>query len=216
MSNSDSFIDEVSEEVRRDRLYAAMKRYGWIAVLGVLLLVGGAAWREWSRAGAEAEAQAFGDAVLAALDTEDASERADALENIEPPSADAAAVRALLLASERKEAGSDTDAAAALTAIGTDGETDQIYRQIASYKALSGGALSPDERRIALEALAQPGNPLRLLAEEQLALLEVESGETEAAITRLQAILSDSEVDRGLRRRAAQLIVALGGDLEPA
>ena len=46
MSDVDSFIDEVSEEVRRERLYIALRRYGWIGVLAVLLLVGGASWRQ--------------------------------------------------------------------------------------------------------------------------------------------------------------------------
>jgi hypothetical protein len=38
MSDTDSFIDEVNEEVRRDRFYFMLKRYGWIAVLAVILL----------------------------------------------------------------------------------------------------------------------------------------------------------------------------------
>ena len=33
LSNHDSFIDEVTEEVRRDRLFAAFRKYGWIGVL---------------------------------------------------------------------------------------------------------------------------------------------------------------------------------------
>ena len=73
-----------------------------------------------------------------------------------------------------------------------------------------------EERRIGFEALATAGNPLRLLAEEQLALIAVETGDTEAALTQLQAILADSEVTAGLRRRASQLIVALGGSLDAA
>jgi hypothetical protein len=32
MSDTDSFIDEVTEEVRRDRMFFMLKRYGWIAV----------------------------------------------------------------------------------------------------------------------------------------------------------------------------------------
>jgi len=49
MSDTDSFIDEVNEEVRRDRFYFMLKRYGWIAVLAVILLVGGAAWNEYQK-----------------------------------------------------------------------------------------------------------------------------------------------------------------------
>ena len=56
MSDTDSFIDEVNEEVRRDRFYFMLKRYGWIAVLAVILLVGGAAWNEYQKAQARAEA----------------------------------------------------------------------------------------------------------------------------------------------------------------
>jgi len=32
MSQSDSFIDEVTEELRRDQLFRALKRWGWIGV----------------------------------------------------------------------------------------------------------------------------------------------------------------------------------------
>ena len=41
MSNSDGFIEEVTEELRRDQMLAKLKKYGWIAVLAVLLIVGG-------------------------------------------------------------------------------------------------------------------------------------------------------------------------------
>ena len=44
--DTDSFIDEVTDEVRRDRLYLLMRRYGWIGVLVIVVIVGGAAWRE--------------------------------------------------------------------------------------------------------------------------------------------------------------------------
>ena len=36
MSDTDSFIDEVNEEVRRDRLYHLLRRYGWIAALAIV------------------------------------------------------------------------------------------------------------------------------------------------------------------------------------
>ena len=78
MSDTDSFIDEVNEEVRRDRFYFMLKRYGWIAVLAVILLVGGAAWNEYQKAQARAEAETLGDAMFAALSAEDTAARASA------------------------------------------------------------------------------------------------------------------------------------------
>ncbi|WP_459035804.1 hypothetical protein [Roseivivax sp. CAU 1761] len=198
----------MTEEVRRDRLYGYLRRFGWIAVLLVLLIVGGAAWREYSRADAEMRAEEFGSAVLAALDAEAPEARVAALRDIAAPEGDARAVLAMLIAAEQAEAGET--AAAAATLSGIEAPSD-IYRQIAAYKAAGAPEASVDEQRIALEALAQSG-PLRLLAEERLALAEIAAGDTEAAIARLVRIRDDAEVTQGLRRRAGQLIVALGGE----
>ena len=41
VSESDSFIDEVTEEVRRDKLFAVFRKYAWIGVLAVAAIVGG-------------------------------------------------------------------------------------------------------------------------------------------------------------------------------
>ena len=66
MSNSESFIDEVTEEVRRDKLFAVMRKYGWIGILLVAVIVGGTAWTEWQKSERTTRARAFGDAILAA------------------------------------------------------------------------------------------------------------------------------------------------------
>jgi hypothetical protein len=47
MANTDSFIDEVNEEVRRDRLFAFFRKWAWLAILIVVLVVGGAAYLEY-------------------------------------------------------------------------------------------------------------------------------------------------------------------------
>lgn len=216
MSDRDSFIDEVAEEVRRDRLFGLMRRYGWIPILVVVLIVGGAAWNEYRKAQQTAQARAFGDAILTALEAPEPVGRIDALQAIEAPGADAGAVLQLLMASEQAAAGDPEAAVSRLRGLSDDSEIARVYRQIANYKALTRGAdlLPLAERRAGFEALATPGQPLRLLAEEQRALIEIETGEDAAARDRLQRILVDSEVTAGLRRRAAQLIVALGGTPE--
>lgn len=214
VSDTDSFIDEVTEEVKRDRLFALMRKYGWIAVLVVVLIVGGTAWREYRKAQVESAAQDLGDAVLSALE-QDGAARIRALEVIEAGNPGAQAILTLLIAAEEGSAGDDAAAIARLEALAADQELTAIYRQIASYKALSRGAetMDPAARRAGLEALAVPGQPLRPLAEEQLALLDVESGDRAAALDRLERLVQDSEASAGLRRRASQLIVALGGTL---
>ena len=77
MSNNDSFIDEVTEEVRRDKLFAAFRKYGWIGAVVVIGIVGGTAWNEWQQSREAARAQAFGDAVLDALDLGAPDERGE-------------------------------------------------------------------------------------------------------------------------------------------
>ena len=215
MSDTDSFIDEVTEEVKRDRLYAQMRKYGWIAVVAVVVLVGGTAWSEYSKAQDRAAAEALGDQVLAALSEPDSTAQAEALDAVSAETPGARALAQMLAAEALAETG-DTDAAVTrLQAIAEDDGVEGIYRQIAQYKALTLGAsvLSSEDRRAGFESLSVAGQPLRLLAEEQLALIEIEAGDTDAALTRLTAIVADAEVSTGLRRRATQLIVALGGDL---
>lgn len=215
MSDSDSFIDEVSEELRRDRLFTTFRRYGWIAIGVVVLIVAGASWNEWRKAQQTAKAQALGDSILTALQEDDSSARVSALDQVSPETAGGAAVLEMLKAAEQSQAGDDDGAAQTYASIAQDGDLPKIYRDIALYKSLTraGTTMAADERRVQLEALAAPGNALRLLAEEQLALIEIEEGQKDAALDRLRRILDDVELTSGLRLRASQLIVALGGEL---
>jgi hypothetical protein len=218
MSNSDGFIEEVTEEVRKDRFYHLLRRYGWIGGVVVLLIVGGAAWSEYTKAKARAEAEGLGDQILAALGQPETGERQARLEAITPTKPGAQAVVAMLTAAEAQEAGDTAAAVQALDSVSVNGEVPEIYRQIAAFKALvlQGDEMDESSRRQQLEALSAPGAPLALLAQEQLAFLDIESGETDAAIARLQGIIENASVSTDLQQRALQVIVALGGtpDLE--
>ncbi len=214
MSNTDSFIDEVNDEVRRDRFYFMLRRYGWIAIVAVLFLVGGAAWNEYQKATARAKAEALGDAMFAALEVEDKASRAASLQAIEAASPRSAVLLGFLTAAEQAEAGDSALAIETLNTLAVNPEVPAIYREIAQFKAigLQGTDTPANERRLALEALSQPGNALRLLAQEQLALIDIEENLPQAAIDRYQSILLDAEVTTDLQQRALQVIVALGGD----
>ncbi|MEO8531212.1 MAG: hypothetical protein ABI459_08300 [Deltaproteobacteria bacterium] len=207
MSDNDSFIDEVTEELRRDQLFAAFRKYGWIAVLGVLLLVGGAAYREWSKARTENRAETYGDALLEALKTPDDA-RSAALGAIETQGAGEAAVLALV-----KSGSGD---ASALKAVQATNGLDPIYKDLASLKLLM---LNPDgldatALKAGYEQLAFPGAPFRLLAMEQMALLDVSADKTDDALATFQRIYEDSEVTPGLKARAQGLITTLGGEVQ--
>lgn len=211
MSNPDSFIDEVTEEVRRERLFGYFRRYGWIGILFVLLIVGGAGYTEWKKASTEAASQQFGDAVLTALDEETPEARRTALAAVDATGA-RAGVLDLLLASDPT-----SDRAAALAALeqaAADAALPQSYRDLAVLRRVivAGAELPVPDRRALLDGISAPGRPFRPLALEQAAYLSVEAGETEAAITQLRALTTDQEAPAGLRQRAQQMIVALGGE----
>lgn len=220
MSNPDSFIDEVNEELRRDRLFAAFRRYGWIAVVAVLAMVGGAAWNEWSRAQARARAEAFGDAVVAAIEPADAAARRAALEALAGTAAGGqAAIVNLLLAAEALEAGERPQALAALAAVAADAGLPASYRHLATLKrviAATEADLPLAEREALLAPLAAPGMPFRPLALEQLALLRLEAGDRDGAIAGLSALLQEAGVSGTLRGRVQQVILVLGGTLDAA
>ncbi len=217
MSDTDSFIDEVTEEVRRDRMYLLLRRWGWVGVVAVVAIVGGAAFNEYRKARDASQAEALGDAILAALAENGSAERAESLASVEGQSPGGDAVLNMLLSASQLEAGTNEEAVNSLNSIAVQGDLPEIYRSIASFKALllQTETLSASDRRQQFEVLAAPGAPLRLLAEEQLALIDVSEGETQAALDRLQALRQDAEATVDLQQRAAQLIIALGGAPEP-
>ena len=186
VSNTDSFIDEVTEEVQRDKLYAALRKYGWIGVVAVVAIVGGAAYNEWSKSKAETLARANGDAITTALMAggDDAGARADAL-------AAAGVTGSARIVADMVRAG---ELAILKTAM------------------IGAGDIAPEDRIAQLAGIASPGAPYRLLAEEQIATAQVELGDVEAAVAGLRAIAQDVEATEALRRRSLQMIVALGAD----
>ncbi len=210
MSNPESFIDEVTEEVRRDKLFRTFRKYGWIGIVLVLGVVGGSAWNEWRKAQDSARAEVFGDAVSAALDLTDAPARRAALAAV-PADGAQASVLQLLLATDPQD-----DAAAtlkALDAVIADPAQPALYRDLATLRrvVVAGDAMPLSDRRSALEAIASAGRPFRVLAQEQLAYLLIEEGQIDAAIKALSGLVQDQEASAALRGRAAQVIVALGG-----
>mgnify|MGYP001420484503 CR=1 FL=1 len=218
MSETDSFIDEVTEEVRRDKLFAVFRKYGWIGVAAVLLIVGGAAFSEWRKARDRAAAESFGDAVVAALDSDDPAARVAALDAIAADGDGEAAVRRavtqFLAADEALKAGDRAGALTRLEALAADAALSDDYRQLARLKAviLAGASMEAAARDAALAELAQPGAPFRALAMEQQAVALMADGKTDEALALARQVLQEPDATPGLQRRVTQLIVALGGE----
>lgn len=212
MSETDSFIDEVTEEVRRDRLFALMRKYGWIGIVAVLAIVGGAAFNEWQKAKVRAASEGFGDSILAAMESDDAGAALAAIEGVE--GAQRAALLQIMIAGEAQKAGNPAEAAAALASVAQDASLPRSLRDLAQLKAvmLGDAAMDAFARAAALEQLAAPGAPYRPLAMEQQALAALAAGDRDGAISLSKQILDEAGATPGLQQRATELMVALGAD----
>ena len=216
MSDTDSFIEEVSEEVRRDRLYGFFRKYAWVGILAVVTIVGGTAFLEFQKAKAKAKAEALGSAIIMALEVSDEKERAELLGNIEVSNSEAKSVVALLLAAEEISLQNYDAASRNLNAISDDLSISQIYRDMAKFKFLliSHNRLEDELLLAGFEELASPGNPFRLLAEEQIALLTLKDKDYDTAIDILKSILDDAELTDTIKQRVSQLLISL--DVDPS
>ena len=67
LSLNDSFIKEVSEEVRRDKLFKYLKKYSWIGITTILIIVCIVAYNEWKKNYEKINYQLNGDELSLAL-----------------------------------------------------------------------------------------------------------------------------------------------------
>ena len=216
MSDTDSFLQEVSEELRRDRLYRNIRKYGWIAIVLVFIIVGAATYREYIKSQAETEAELFGTSIIDALNQTDSADRISKLQEIIAPGHNSKAIVAMLLSAEAIGNEPTTLEMNGLKDVAESLSIDAHYRDLLNFKILLGSAeiMNVEERVKAYETLSEPGNPYRLLAEEQMALIELELGNTDNAVKKISQILLDAELTSGLRNRATQMLIALGKDPE--
>ncbi len=212
VSEVDSFVEEVSEEVRRDRLYGYFRKYGWILIAAVLLIVGGATFNEWQKAQTRKDHQSAGDALLAALELPDIDARADALADLSFDDPQRMALVKLAEAAVLIEGDREEEAAAVLQTLADISDLSPVYGDLARLKL---AMLRPDSPAATtdLDLLANPGRPYSLLALEQRALRHIRDDDTEAAMSDLTAIWEDPLSTNELRQRAQQLVLILGGEL---
>lgn len=214
-NQNDSFIDEVTEDLRRDRLFNAFRRYGWIAILVILGIVGGAAWREYAKSRDEARAQAWGDAILAAQQSENP---ATALAGVDADgSVGRKALSEMMAAGAEAEAGATQAAADRLKATAAAAATDPVLHDLALLKAVmvAGAAMDAAERDKILADLSKPGAPFELLALEQKAVALIGAGRNEDAITLIGQIQQKDGLSEPLRRRLSEMMITLGAGPEP-
>ncbi len=207
MSDSDSFIREVTEEVRQDRLIGYWRRYGPYVVAGVLLIVGAAAALAWMEQRERQRSEARGAAFLSAGEGPAAHEAL--VGELEGSAAQLALLR---LAAAQAAEGETAAAAGTYARVAGAEDLPAAYRDFAALQAirLEAPGLAPAEAAERLAPLAEGDGPYRLLALELRAVLRLNAGETDAARADLETILASEALPEGLRARAGQLLAIVG------
>lgn len=211
MSENDSFIDEVSEELRKDKLFGLLKKYLWVFIALVIAIVGGAAYNEYSKAQKASAAQSTGEAFLTATESGTSAAFAGLADLDAPSSVLAKMEQAAALHSE----GQTQSAAEVLQQLADDQNAPLVYQDMALLKIvmINGANMETDDLMAILDRITSLDAPFRLLALEQRAIVHVRNGNTAEALADLERVILDDDVTQTLRNRAQELTIALGGDI---
>lgn len=212
---TDTFVREVQEEMRRERLAQLWDRYGVIAiVLAALLVVGVGGYKYFeysSQKSREAAGQQFEAAAQLAV-VGKAKEAQQAFETL--AKSGPAGYRALsglraagALAEENKRA----EAVTAYDAVAKDANADVVLRDFAALQAALLRVDEADwtEMQNRLKDLINDGNAWRASARELLGLAAMKAGKQDEARKAFEQILGDSAATPATAQRAQVMMTIL-------
>jgi hypothetical protein len=224
---SDSFIQEVDESLRQDRMLAMAKRYGpWLIGLFVLFIAAIGGWQLWegyqSRVSRE-HAQEFAAAQQMAREAlaQDASLDAAKAE-FERLAGEGPRVYRVMARMERAAlltAEGDLDAALAEFDAAAEAASDPTMRESAQIRAAYIAAETQDfaALRTRLQPLIESDTRMSYLARELLAIEAWEAGELDLARSSLQELTLAFEAPDTVRQRAQIALGVIGpGERTPA
>ena len=215
-------FDEVEEELREERMQQFLKKYGALLFAAALLMIGAVAgWKAWGWYQERQDTDAASRYLAAATRTEAAGvagpNRAAAIAAFQAVTADAPegyrVLARLREAALRADSGDLKGASALWDQVAADSSADLLLRDLANLTWCLHYADKGDPALLEgrLKPLAAPGSAWRSMAQEQLALLELRQGHTDAAKAQLKKLAEDTAVSPGVRNRAGILLNRAGG-----
>jgi hypothetical protein len=219
---SDTFVREVDENLRRDRMQDFFKTYGaWLiaAVILFLLVSGGLIWWKQHRVqqhGAQVEklAQIYKD-----IGTGNLSQAPQQLDELAKDGSKAVRATAMFArAAVALQQGDTKLATETYQSIADDDGLPKPYRDAALIRrtALQFDQLQPAEVIARLQPFTNPGEPWFGPAGEMTALALVKQGKRQEAGQLFAAIAKDGGVPQTIRARAVQVAGSLGVDASAA
>ena len=214
MSETDSFIQEVTEEVRQDRMFRLWKKWGPYGIAAIVLVVAIAAGLNWMKHREVQAARAAGGAFLQA-DIASVEDQERLLGSVEGMAEGVAKMR---LAAAKAEAGDIDGAVALYREVGSLDALGPAFTDLARLQALriQASDIDPSQAAAELAPLAGEDRPYRLLAMELRAIILLNSGDVDGAHADLVAIITNPVAAAATRERALAMLASSGGDLSSA
>jgi hypothetical protein len=219
---NETFLREVDENLRRDRIQEFVKVYGLWLILALVLFIAGCGAYIWyqqhrerrSEAEVEQLSQIYKD--IGVGNTAKVPQQLDALAK-----AGSKAVRASALFTRAAFAIQQNDlklATATYRKIAKDGSLPQAYRDAALVRetALEFDDMQPQDVIARLQPLARPDNAWFGSAAEMTALALIKQGKTKEAGQLFATIAKNKDTPDSLRARAVQIAGSLGADVSAA
>jgi hypothetical protein len=212
---------EVDDELRRDQMATAWRRWGLIAIGAVIAgLIAFAGWLYWQHR-QEQQAGVEGEQLQAAYDQMQAGQARQAepaLATLAQSKRDGYRALAQLAQADALLARNDAKGATAkLAAVAGDTSLGQPFRDIATVRwtALEFDTLPPAQVVDRLRSLAVPGNPWFGSAGEMTAIAHLRANRRDLAGKLFGQIAKGEDVPETIRQRAVQMAGLLGVDAAP-
>lgn len=214
----DNFIQELEDDLRRDRHMALWNKYGrYVVAVALLIIIGAAAmvaWRHYRAGERTKDSLAYNAALMLANQGQGAASDAalPALRAIAPSSSDSYATLARLQeAALLTKAGKPEEAVAVYDALAGNRDVDPMFRDLAMLLRVM--VMFDKEDPAALSSRLTPltqSSAWRYTALELTALLAQRGGDRAKARDIYTTLADDPNTPRQLRGRAAEMLVGLG------
>ena len=194
MVESESFIKEVSEEVKRDRLFKALNKFKWLLFALIVFLVGAVGGYEYYKFDKKSRAQKNGEFLISAIESlkENGQTVTEKIDN--------KFTSVLIKLNEAKyfeEKGDMKSASAAYNHIISKYGENKFFNHYSKFQLYlmdPAKSLSDVKKIKILDELSAPDGPLKLLALEQKLYLYVKINDLENIKLQVDLILSDQAI----------------------
>ena len=194
MVESESFIKEVSEEVKRDRLFKALNKFKWLLFALIVFLVGAVGGYEYYKFDKKSRAQKNGEFLIASIERlkENGQTVTEKIDN--------KFTSVLIKLNEAKyfeEKGDMKSASAAYNHIISKYGENKFFNHYSKFQLYlmdPAKSLGDVEKIKILDELSAPDSPLKLLALEQKLYLYVKINDLDNIRLQVDLILSDQAI----------------------